>query len=96
MFCIIIINELMLVKEMRIMKEIGNFFVKLNCKNVDNVRSLIIDRQENYINQQEKYIMCAGKYDKNGWTLVFRARSFEEAEELANINPFMHKGEKMN
>jgi len=64
------------------MKEIGNFFVKLNCKNVDNVRSLIIDRQENYINQQEKYIMCAGKYDKNGWTL--------------NINPFMHKGEKMN
>jgi len=40
--------------------------------------------------------MFAGKYDKNGWTLVFRARSFEEAEELANINPFMHKREKMN
>jgi len=78
------------------MKEIGNFFVKLNCKNIDNIRSLIIDRQENYIDKQEKYIMFAGKYDKNGWTLVFRARSFEEAEELANINPFMHKREKMN
>ena len=38
--------------------------------------------------------MCAGKYDKNGWTLVFRARSFKEAEELANLNPFMHKKRK--
>ena len=78
------------------MKEIGSFYVKLNCKNVDNIRSLIIDRQEKYINQQGKYIMCAGKYDKNGWTLVFRARSFEEAEKLANINPFMHKRERIN
>jgi len=78
------------------MKEIRSFFVKLNCKNIDNIRSLIIDRQENHINQQEKYIMCTGKYDKNGWTLVFRARSFQEAEELANRNPFMHKKERIN
>ena len=78
------------------MKEIGNFFVKLNCKNVDNIRSLIIGRNVNYINKQERYIMCVGKYGKNGWTLVFRARSFEEAEELANLNPFMHKKEKIN
>ncbi|MCE5222502.1 MAG: hypothetical protein LLF98_15035 [Clostridium sp.] len=35
------------------MKEIGNFFVKLNCKNIDNIRSPIIDRQENHMNQQE-------------------------------------------
>lgn len=72
------------------MKDAGNFFVKLNCKNIDNIRSLIIDRQENYTNQKEKYIMCAGKYDKNGWTLVFRAKTFKEAEELANLNPFMN------
>ena len=78
------------------MKEMGNFYVKLNCKNVDNIRSLIIDRQEKYINQQGKYIMCAGKYDKNGWTLVFRARSFEEAEELAKLNPFMNKKKRIN
>jgi dihydroorotase len=78
------------------MKEMGNFFVKLNCKNINNIKSLIIDRQGNYIKQQEKYIMCAGKYDKNGWTLVFRARSFEEAEELANLNPFIHKREEIN
>lgn len=78
------------------MKDMGNFFVKVNCKNMDNIRSLIIDRQGDYINKQEKYIMCAGKYDKNGWTLVFRARSFKEAEELANLNPFICKKERIN
>ncbi|MFW2491137.1 hypothetical protein [Clostridium chromiireducens] len=78
------------------MSEIGNFFVKVNCKNVDNIRSLIIDRQGNFMSQQEKYIMCAGKYDKNGWTLVFRARSYKEAEELANLNPFEHKKQRIN
>ena len=78
------------------MKDVGNFFVKVNCKNVDSIRSLIIDRQVNNVDKQEKYIMCAGKYDKNGWTLVFRARSFEEAEELANLNPFINRSNRIN
>ena len=78
------------------MKDIGNYFVKVNCKNVDSIRSLIIDRQGNHVDKQEKYIMCAGKYDKNGWTLVFRARSFEEAEELANLNPFINRSNRIN
>ena len=78
------------------MKDVGNFFVKVNCKNVDSIRSLIIDRQGNYGSKEEKYIMCAGKYDRNGWTLVFRARSFEEAEELANLNPFMNRKARIN
>jgi dihydroorotase len=78
------------------MKHVGNFFVKVNCKNVDSIRSLIIDRQENHVDKQQKYIMCAGKYDKNGWTLVFRARSFEEAEELANLNPFINRRTRIN
>ncbi|AGF53878.1 MULTISPECIES: hypothetical protein [Clostridium] len=76
------------------MKDTGSFFVKLNCKNIDSIKSLIIDRQGHYVNEEKKYIMCAGKYDKNGWTLVFRARSFEEAEELANLNPFLYKKDK--
>ena len=78
------------------MNQVGNFFVKVNCKNVDSIRSLIIDKQESYKRKDEKYIMCAGKYDKNGWTLVFRARTFKEAEELANINPFVHKKMRVN
>ncbi|WP_294373838.1 hypothetical protein [uncultured Clostridium sp.] len=78
------------------MDGLGNFFVKVNCKNVDNIRSLIIDRQVKYKGRQDKYIMCAGKYDRNGWTLVFRAKSFEEAEELANLNPFTIKRNRIN
>lgn len=83
-------------REMCIVNQLGNFFVKVNCKNVDSIRSLIIDKQESYKRKDEKYIMCAGKYDKNGWTLVFRARTFEEAEELANMNPFMNKKMRIN
>lgn len=48
------------------MNELGNFFVKVNCKNMDNIRSLIIDREVKSKGRQDKYIMCAGKYDKNG------------------------------
>lgn len=78
------------------MNQVGNFFVKLNCKNIDNIRSLIVDGQNKHSNKQDKYIMCAGKYDKNGWTLVFRARTFEEAEELASINPFSVRKRNIN
>lgn len=77
-------------KGMCTMNSKGSFFVKLNCKNIDNIRSLIVDKQENYINPKEKYMICAGKYDKNGWTLVFRAKTFKEAEELASLNPFKY------
>lgn len=86
----------MFAKGMCIVNQVGNFFVKVNCKNVDSIRSLIIDKQESYKRKEDKYIMCAGKYDKNGWTLVFRARTFKEAEELANMNPFVHKKMKVN
>lgn len=78
------------------MNELGNFFVKVNCKNMDNIRSLIIDREIKTKDNRDKYIMCAGKYDRNGWTLVFRAKSFEEAEELANLNPFIHRSNRIN
>lgn len=86
----------MFAKEMCIVNQSGNFFVKVNCKNVDSIRSLIIDKQESYKKKEDKYIMCAGKYDKNGWTLVFRAKTFKEAEELANLNPFVNKQSRIN
>ena len=86
----------MFAKEMCIVEQVGNFFVKLNCKDIDNIRSLIVNWQNRHINNKEKYMMCAGKYDKNGWTLVFRARTFEEAEELANINPFLDRKRVVN
>lgn len=86
----------MFAKEMCILNQVDNFFVKLNCKDIDNIRSLIVNGKNKGINNKDKYIMCAGKYDKNGWTLVFRARSFEEAEKLANINPFAYRKSIIN
>ena len=73
----------------------GNFFVKLNCKNIDNIRSLIVDRPIKDINKNGKYIMCAGKYDKNGWTIVFRTKTYQEAEKLASLNPFEYRKSKL-
>ena len=30
--------------------------------------------------------MCAGKYNKDGWTMVFKAKSIREAEELLKVS----------
>lgn len=75
----------------------SSVFVKLNCKSISESRSLIIDKQGSYNNKDNKYLMCAGKYDKNGWTIVFKVKDFKEAEEVVNNNPFMHnKGYSAN
>lgn len=71
------------------MKSNSNIFVKLNYKSMTESRSLIIDRQGDF-GDSKKYLMCAGKYDKNGWTIVFKARDYKEAEEIVNNNPFIH------
>lgn len=60
----------------------GDVFVKLNVKNYGEIRSLIVDKNDSEIQIKDKYIMCAGKYNKDGWTIVFKARSFKEAENI--------------
>lgn len=74
----------------------GSFLVKLNCKNMNSIRSLIIDRQTKNIDKKEKYILCAGKYDKNGWTFIIRTNTYEEAKKLANLNFFEYRKIKIN
>ena len=58
----------------------NDIFVKLNVKSMGEVRSLIIDKDNLKEKDGNKYIMCAGKYDRNGWTIVFKARNYKEAE----------------
>lgn len=60
----------------------GDVFVKLNVKNYGEIRSLIVDKNDSESEIKDKYIMCAGKYNKDGWTIVFKARSFKEAENI--------------
>lgn len=72
------------------MKANSDVFVKLNYKSIGEFKSLIIDKDLGY-NEENKYMMCAGNYNKNGWTFVFKANSVKEAEELINNNKFSTK-----
>ena len=36
-------------------------------------------------------MICAGKYDKNGWTIVFKAKNYKEAEYIIDNTPFNKK-----
>lgn len=61
----------------------NDIFVKLNYKTIGELKSLIVDR-EHKDKDYGKYLMCTGKYDKNGWTFIFKANSMKEAEEIIN------------
>ncbi|NLK96015.1 MAG: hypothetical protein GX275_12650 [Clostridiales bacterium] len=70
----------------------NNIFVKLNLKNIGEVRSLIVDKGISD-SVDDRYIMCAGKYDRNGWTIVFKANSYKEAEYIIENTPISIKKE---
>ena len=64
----------------------NGIFVKVNYKNLGELNSFIYDRKDNTNKLNEKYVMCAGKYSKEGWTIVFKAKNINEAEELLSRN----------
>ena len=66
----------------------NNVFVKLNLKNIGEMRSLIVDKGGLEEDSKERYMICAGKYDKNGWTIVFKAKNYKEAEYIIENTPF--------
>lgn len=68
------------------MKGNRDIFVKVNYKNIGELNSFIYDGMNGNKRYEEKYVMCAGKYDKNGWTIVFKAKDINEAEELLSRN----------
>lgn len=63
------------------MKVNGEVFVKVNYKTIGELKSLIIDNEASYTDEK-KYMICTGKYNKDGWTIIFKANSIEEAEAL--------------
>ena len=59
----------------------NDVFVKLNFKNIGEVRSLIVDKKDPFKGYNNgKYVICSGKYTKDGWTIVFKAKNYNEAE----------------
>lgn len=70
----------------------SDVFVKLNLKSIGEVRSLIVDKEGFGKYYTDKYLMCAGKYDnRNGWTIVFKARNYKEAEYIVENTQFMKR-----
>ena len=68
------------------MKGNRGIFVKMNYKNIGELNSFVYDMTNGVNKDDDKYVMCAGKYDKNGWTIVFKAKSINEAQELVTRN----------
>lgn len=68
----------------------SDVFVKLNVKTIGEVRSLIIDKDGLNKSYDERYLMCAGKHTKEGWTIVFKAKNYKEAEYIIENTPLRH------
>ena len=77
------------------MKGNRGIFVKLNYKNIGELNSFVYDMTNGVNKDDDKYVMCAGKYDKNGWTIVFKAKSINEAQELVTRN-YQKRSRKIN
>ena len=68
------------------MKGNRGIFVKLNYKNIGELNSFVYDMTNGANKDDDKYVMCAGKYDKNWWKIVFKAKRINEAQELVTRN----------
>lgn len=70
----------------------NDVFVKLNFKNIGEVRSLIVDKNDPFKGYNKgKYVFCSGKYNKDGWTIVFKAKNYNEAEHIIENTYFKNE-----
>lgn len=69
----------------------NGLFVKINYKNTDNHRSTARRSSLEVSNNAclTKFLYCAGILNKNGGTMIFRAKDMDEADYIANNNPFV-------
>lgn len=73
------------------MRNKESIFVKLNYKNIGELNSFIYNNTRSTDENYDKYVMCAGKYDKSGWTIVFKAKNLDEAHQLVERNSMKRK-----
>lgn len=73
------------------MKKKSGLFVKINYKmNVEDMDNIIDKRAKTKGVNLTKYLYCAGTFNKNGGTMIFRAENFEEAKFILDNNPFIN------
>ncbi|MDP4091659.1 MAG: hypothetical protein Q8930_20645, partial [Bacillota bacterium] len=69
----------------------NGLFVKINYKNT-NKHNAGAKRHNSEINNStymRKFLYCAGVLNKNGGTMIFRAKDMDEADYIAHNNPFV-------
>lgn len=67
----------------------NNLFIRINYKENENYSELVGAHElMSYTNSNSsKYLICRGIFNKNGGTIIFKAKNFKEAEEMLNNNP---------
>ncbi|MBZ9689654.1 hypothetical protein G9F72_025590 [Clostridium estertheticum] len=73
--------------------ETKDLWVKINYSQEGN-DSLAITyaASTNKGNHSSKYLICGGMYNRNGGTIMFKAKDIEEATEIANNNLVANAG----
>ncbi|WP_029451590.1 hypothetical protein [Clostridium algidicarnis] len=70
------------------MKKKSGLFVKINYKMDLGLRKKLNNESKAVNLKYSKYLVCAGVYNKNGGTMIFRAKDINEAEDIVKNNPF--------
>lgn len=74
----------MFVKGMLFMEE--NILIKLNFKDLKEFMSLIENNKAMSVskNMSNKNLLCAGKCDKDGWTVILKEKDYRQVQGILN------------
>ena len=74
----------MFVKGMLFMEE--NILIKLNFKDLKEFMSLIENNKAMSVskNMSNKNLLCAGKCDKDGWTVILKEKDYRQVKNILN------------
>ena len=67
--------------------ETKDLLVKINySKEGNDSLAITYTSSTDKVNRSSKYLICGGMYNRNGGTIMFKAKNIEEATEIANNN----------
>ncbi|MGV8981171.1 hypothetical protein [Clostridium sp.] len=73
--------------------ETKDLWVKINYSQEGNDSlAITYTTNTNNVDHASKYLICGGRYNRNGGTIMFKAKNMEEATEIANNNLVANAG----
>ncbi|MCJ7691077.1 MAG: hypothetical protein MUO60_17430, partial [Clostridiaceae bacterium] len=70
-----------------------DLLVKINYTQEGNDSlQIIYTESTKKVNNSSKYLICGGRYNRNGGTIMFKAKNIEEATQIANNNLVANAG----